>query len=291
MLEWHSVAACPDCGGRLRIDEKTIHCVSGDHHFPMVDGMPRLTPGGFRTDQLLETPDGVSMAAGYRAPNRLLHTLRRIITSEYFPGKTWRLAKAEVVAGEAPLLIIGSGVTRYPNAIHLDIDDFPGVDVVGDAHQLPFADNSFNGVVCEVVLEHVHNPAAVIAQAHRVLKPGGRCFFIVPFLFPYHGHPDDYRRWSKQGLRQDFSAFEALETGIHGGPCSAMINLITEWGYVLSGQTFPKGYTLIKGGLTTLLFPLKFLDFFVNRFPEAHRLASTLYITGQKAPAAAGSRD
>jgi hypothetical protein len=73
-----------------------------------------------------------------------------------------------------------------------------------------------------------------------------------------------------------------VETGIHGGPTSSLVNLITEWMYIASGQTFPRGYTLIKGAGTLVLFPFKFLDFVLNRFPEAHRLASTLYIYAEK---------
>ena len=62
-----------------------------------------------------------------------------------------------------------------------------------------------------------------------------------------------------------------------------MVNLLTEWIYIISGLAFPKGYVAIKGLATAVLFPLKFADVLINRFPEAHRLASTLYITGFKA--------
>ena len=44
----------------------------------------------------------------------------------------------------------------------------------GDAHQLPFEVNSFDVVYCRYVLEHVAKPDAVLAEMHRVLKPGGR---------------------------------------------------------------------------------------------------------------------
>lgn len=48
---------------------------------------------------------------------------------------------------------------------------------VGDAHQVPFADASF-AVVCALdVLEHVAQPAQVVAEAARVLRPGGLFFF------------------------------------------------------------------------------------------------------------------
>ena len=85
-----------------------------------------------------------------------------------------------------------------------------------------------------------------------------------------------------QGLQTEFAAFEDVCCGIHAGPCSAMVNLLSEWVYVASGCRYPRGYVVIKGLATTLLFPLKFADLLVQHFPEAHRLASTLFVTGRK---------
>lgn len=281
MASWWELLACPCCGNDLDQAELGFSCEACDTLFPVVGGIPRFLDAQAR-ENLMESPDGNAMEQGYRQPSSLLASLRKIISSEYFPGKAWREARATTLATEGSCLVIGSGITRLPNAIHLDIDDFPGVDVVGDAHHLPFANDSLDAILCETVLEHVPDPTKVIAEAHRVLRPGGRFFFIVPFLFPFHGHPNDFQRWSQEGLAASFSAFGHIETGIHAGPCSAMVNLLSEWGYVLSGQRFPRGYVPIKGVLTALLFPLKYLDYFAHRFPEAHRMASTLYVTGTK---------
>lgn len=210
-----------------------------------------------------------------------MSSLRKIITSELFPGSAWKKAKQRVLRLDS-ILVVGSGVSRYERAVHLDLGPFPNVDVVGDATRLPFMDNSFDGLICEVVLEHVYSADKVIAEAFRVLKPGGQCFFIAPFLFPFHGHPSDYRRWSLEGLKAEFARFKILDTGIHGGPSSSMVNLLTEWCYIASGLTYPKGYTAIKGLATLTLFPLKYLDYWLIRLPEAHRLASTLFILAQK---------
>jgi 2-polyprenyl-6-hydroxyphenyl methylase/3-demethylubiquinone-9 3-methyltransferase len=47
----------------------------------------------------------------------------------------------------------------------------------GDALRLPFGDRSFNAVCAMDFLEHVEQPGAVIAEASRVLRPGGLFFF------------------------------------------------------------------------------------------------------------------
>lgn len=49
--------------------------------------------------------------------------------------------------------------------------------LVGQGEMLPFPDNTFDIVTCCDVLEHVDDPAAVISQAARTLKPGGVFFF------------------------------------------------------------------------------------------------------------------
>ncbi|MGZ6470875.1 MAG: bifunctional 2-polyprenyl-6-hydroxyphenol methylase/3-demethylubiquinol 3-O-methyltransferase UbiG [Bdellovibrio sp.] len=49
--------------------------------------------------------------------------------------------------------------------------------VLGDIYQAPFEKESFDVVTAMDVLEHVSNPQKVIAEANRVLRPGGLFFF------------------------------------------------------------------------------------------------------------------
>jgi ubiquinone/menaquinone biosynthesis C-methylase UbiE len=46
--------------------------------------------------------------------------------------------------------------------------------VAGDAHELPFADSTFDLAYARYSLEHVADPARVLAEMRRVLRPGGR---------------------------------------------------------------------------------------------------------------------
>jgi ubiquinone/menaquinone biosynthesis C-methylase UbiE len=50
----------------------------------------------------------------------------------------------------------------------------------GSAMDLPFADHSFDVVLCTEVLEHVPDPAVVVAELARVTKPGGRVIVSIP---------------------------------------------------------------------------------------------------------------
>jgi SAM-dependent methyltransferase len=83
----------------------------------------------------------------------------------------------------------------------LDIDDVHQPSVVGDAHQLPLADNSVDVGLALSVLEHVHDPYQCVREIHRVMKPGGRVLVWVPFFFGVHAFPGDVSRFTAEGLQ------------------------------------------------------------------------------------------
>ncbi len=58
------------------------------------------------------------------------------------------------------------------------------VVLAADGEQLPFADNSFDVIVCSEVLEHIHNHQQVLAEMKRLLQPGGRLAVSVPRAWP-----------------------------------------------------------------------------------------------------------
>lgn len=58
-----------------------------------------------------------------------------------------------------------------------------------DGRRLPFRDASFDTVLSHAVIEHVADPAAYLAEARRVLKPGGTLFLqTAPYLSPHGSH-------------------------------------------------------------------------------------------------------
>ncbi|MDO8492456.1 MAG: methyltransferase domain-containing protein [bacterium] len=101
-------------------------------------------------------------------------------------------------------------------------------DVVGDIHQMPFADNSLDAVICMSVLEHVENPLKACEEIHRVLKVGGYAFVYVPFLYYYHaerGYYHDYWRFTKDVLPLLFKKFLSIEISSTRGAIEAWIKL------------------------------------------------------------------
>lgn len=85
-----------------------------------------------------------------------------------------------------------------PQSMH----DMREVDVLASADDLPFADGSFDCVICTEVLEHCPRPQDVMLEIARVLKSGGRLFLTTPFLRPLHELPNDYYRYTPPGLHE-----------------------------------------------------------------------------------------
>ncbi|AZU03893.1 type 11 methyltransferase [Glycocaulis alkaliphilus] len=91
------------------------------------------------------------------------------------------------------------------------------VFTVGDAGRLPFADNSFDAVICSEVLEHLPDVPLALSEIDRVLKPGGKFALSVPRYWPekicwmlseeYHNTPGGHVRIFKDGaLRKQVEA-------------------------------------------------------------------------------------
>jgi SAM-dependent methyltransferase len=185
---------------------------------------------------------------------------------------------------ETLVLSIGGGPGREsPRVINLNIDAFDDVDLVGDGTNLPLMDSCLDTVTCNAVIEHVPDPAVLISEIYRVLKPGGYVQFMVPFIFPFHEYPADYQRYTASGLRQIAAGFEEVELCILTGPTSALLVFIREYLRLLvPGGNSRITRTLLNGVSGWLVFPLKYLDRFLNRKPEAEHLAAAFYYVGRK---------
>ena len=85
-----------------------------------------------------------------------------------------------------------------------DMQKGPGVDVVANAEKLPFADKSFDLVLCLETLEHAEKPWLVCPEIERVLKSNGVAIVSSLQNQVIHLHPSDYFRYTPFGLRSLF---------------------------------------------------------------------------------------
>lgn len=117
------------------------------------------------------------------------------------------------------ILDAGAGLRKrpYPNVINMEIYDYPSTDIISIGQELPFKDNTFDGVISMAVLEHVDDPFTCASEIIRVLKPGGRIYVVVPFLQPEHGYPSHYFNCTRFGLRKLFEGADLVEHKVPDG--------------------------------------------------------------------------
>jgi SAM-dependent methyltransferase len=141
-----------------------------------------------------------------------------------------------------------------------------------------------DGILCESTIAHIADADAALREARRVLKEGGRLYLTVPFLWPFHGSPDDYRRWSAMGVLWDLRGFEIVASGIAGGPTTALCNILHEWLAMVFSFNIEGLYRFIYLALIPVLSPPKLLDYVVSHHRHAGRLAALFCVHARKPP-------
>lgn len=202
-------------------------------------------------------------------------------------GRTRRRVQAFVdsMPERAVIFNVGAGYTYYgPRVLNIDIFDSGTTNVIASALALPFADASADAVILQGVLEHVEDAQRTLAECYRVLKPGGLFYTEMPFLQPYHESPIDMRRATRPGLAHLCAPLEEVESGIHIGPASAMTWMLRELvSQLISGGNFDV-YRRVSPLVGWVVFPLRYADYFLERVPRLHTIASSCYYVGRKRP-------
>jgi SAM-dependent methyltransferase len=120
---------------------------------------------------------------------------------------------ADGLAPGSRVLDAGAGELQYAGlfarhryvAVDLAIGDaawdYRRLHCVADLESLPLASGCCDACINIVTLEHVREPAAVMAELARVLRPGGRLLLVVPHEWEVHQSPHDYFRFTRHGVR------------------------------------------------------------------------------------------
>jgi SAM-dependent methyltransferase len=89
-------------------------------------------------------------------------------------------------------------------------------------------------------LEHVTDPKAVFNELSRLLKPGGKLYLTTNFLFPIHGAPFDFYRFTHFGLNllAKESSFSEVQISARGGFFSLCAKLIFDFPAIIKSWLF-----------------------------------------------------
>jgi SAM-dependent methyltransferase len=256
-----SILICPRCAGEL-VFGPAATCGRCGTVYPIRDGRIYFTEAPASTDSLDRLKGRLKRHLG-----RYYYRIGVTILAPTYPFNYRRWVRRHVNPDTQVVVDVGCGNHRIDeDVIGLDLVDYEAVDIVCDLRTLPFRPDSVDAFVSRGLLEHVPDPARVVAELARCTRPGGKGLHLIPFLFPFHASPHDFHRYTHKGLQLLFADWTIVDQTNPTGPVTLWLIATIELLSVLlsfgSERLRPYVYLLLCG----VLFPLKFLDApFVNR--------------------------
>jgi len=173
--------------------------------------------------------------------------------------------------------------------VESDVSFGPRTTLIADAHDLPFADGTFDGVVAQAVLEHVVDPYRCAQEMWRVLRPRGLIYAETPFMQQVHEGRYDFTRFTHLGHRRVFRGFEEIDSGAIGGPGMA---LGWAWAYFLMSFAGSRRARSILYALARFTaFPAKYFDYLLLGRPAALDAAAGTYFLGRRSEQVLSDRE
>lgn len=157
----------------------------------------------------------------YSSPEFHISELIKILENKGLTGKKI----LDIGTKDAPYIQV---LKKIGAVTTLNIENFSNADLVGDAHRLPFKDDSFDVVSFFMVLEHLYAPWLAFKECYRVMKAGGYLLITVPQYWHAHNFPNDYYRYTKSGIEYLCTQAElkVVYSQSMGGPFLVLFHVI-----------------------------------------------------------------
>jgi SAM-dependent methyltransferase len=190
-----------------------------------------------------------------------------------------RSVERETASFHGSVLDIGCGFMPYRTMIEgvESVQKYTGMDLEQsaysnnvephlkwDGHSIPTSDESFDCVIATELLEHCAQPESVLTEIYRVLKPGGKFFATVPFIWNLHEIPHDEYRYTPFSLERHLSCvgFDAISVKPLGGWNMALAQMLGLW------LGFSRMHRATRAIFRILLFPIYALLVLTDRIPD-----------------------
>ncbi|MCG8353709.1 MAG: class I SAM-dependent methyltransferase [Chloroflexales bacterium] len=259
------ILACPTCKVAIDRHDQTLTCRRCQRSYPIVNSVPVLFPDG-----------SVPMVQ---------HEADLVVRRGYDP---WiQRVVMQSLPANAVVLDLGSGNMAFslPNVIRMDVTLTPYVDVVGDAHAMPFLPGALDFIFALAVIEHLRQPFLAAQEMYDALRMGGYVYGECNFVFPYHGYPHHYFNASQQGLLEVFALFHCLRASVapYQMPSFAVRFILESYNSYLGASNDPALRPFLELLNNVLAQPLQQYDAYFSE-ELALRLAAGVFFFGVKSP-------
>ena len=204
---------------------------------------------------------------------------------------------ADVGSGRAPYrhaIEAKSNVTKYitidhPEATEFYDKDYP-LDIKADISEtIPMADKSVDTAVLLMVMEHLPQPSAALAELYRILKPGGVIILSTVMTHPVHDAPFDFYRYTRFGIERLLkdNGLSIIQQGWEGAFIATAVTVInTSIFQQLKAITRTKWLMPVGLLIGIVVWPmtiiLNLLALIVSPFDGLHQLPHTVWAVAKR---------
>ena len=295
---------CPSTKAKLKKEGAYLESViDSATRYPIVDGIPILINDEKSLFSIEDFKQKVNTTFDIKRNKiskikKLLKALIPKISANIRAEKNYEKVR-EVLPNNSRILIIGGSIKGqgmdaiYSNEsfdiVGSDVSFGPYTTLICDAHDIPFEDEVFDGVIIQAVLEHVLEPQRCVNEVHRVLKHSGLVYAETPFMQQVHMKQYDFTRFTHLGHRRLFRHFQEISSGPVGGPGMALA-----WSYKYFLRSFTSHRQLSRfltffAHITSFFF--KYFDYYLIDKAGSYDAASGLFFMGTKSPNVLSDRD
>lgn len=287
---------CPICKAKLSTTNEHLTCSNSAcaTRYPIVNGIPILIDEQSSVFSIDDFVTRRTTTLNLR-PSRIKKMFARLIPTidANIKGRKNYDKFANLLVDANPLprvlviggSILGAGMDSLVSSGRLDLVETdvsfgPRTMLICDAHEIPFEDDSFDGVIVQAVLEHVVDPYRCVEEIHRVLKTHGLVYAETPFMQQVHMGKYDFTRFTHLGHRRLFKRFDQVDSGAMCGPGMALA-----WSYRYFLMSFARSETarvLLSAFAMLTSFYFKYFDYLLIERPGTLDAASGYYFMGRK---------